>query len=208
MPSRRKNCESYGSFRKNLERARAFLRIFDIDRTSGRPSRDENELLRGAVVFAIGALDAFLHDLVLEIVPRFGGDRGAVRDALRVIAKDDPGLALRMQLAPDSTSRTDEFRAALNDWLESKSFQGPQRVVTALSYIGSSLIWEDFDEASGVNAASRLDHFTRMRHDVVHRGRKPRIVRQDAQQCVDLVGAMAGAINSDVVRNYNEHSGT
>lgn len=202
MPSRRRKCDAYKVLEKNIERARAFLRIFDVDRTAGRPSRDENELLRGSVVFAVAALDAFLHDLVLEIVPQFGGNPSAVRDALRVIGKDDPGLALRMQLSPDGASRTEEFRQALSDWLDTKSFQGPQKVTTALSYVGCPLTWNDLEAAAGTQAAARLDHFTTMRHDIVHRGRKPLIVRQNADECIKLVAAIAAAINSDVVSNY------
>lgn len=60
MPSQRKNCEAYRSFKGNLERARAFLRQFDVDRKSGRPSRDETEFLRGYAVIAIGALDSLV----------------------------------------------------------------------------------------------------------------------------------------------------
>lgn len=204
MPGQRQKCDAYKVFEANAERAHAFVRLFDVDRTRGRPSRDENELLRGSVVFAIGALDAFLHDLVLEIVPRFGGDRVAVRDALRVIGKDDPGLALRMQLAPDTASRTDEFRSALEDWLETKSFQGPKRVAAALEYVGSSLTWDDLRTTAGAKAPARLEHFTNMRHDIVHRGRSPRIIRGGTQECIDLVSALAAAINADVVKYYRD----
>ena len=76
MPGRRK-CDSYKTFDKNIARAGAFLRLFDLDRTQGRPSADDNELLRAAVLFAVGALDSMLSDLILEIIPRFGGDSKA-----------------------------------------------------------------------------------------------------------------------------------
>lgn len=203
MPRRQRKCEAYKVFEKNLERSRAFLRIFDVDRTVGRPSNDENELLRGAIVFAIGALDAFLHELVLEIVPRFGGNRHALVDALRAIAKDDPGLSLRLALAPDGTTKEAEFRAALDDWLEKKSFQGVTKVLNALTYVGVTLTIADFDAHTGVDTAERLEYFTRMRHNVVHRGAKPSVVRSSAQQCVDMIANMGSVINDEGVRYYN-----
>ena len=190
-------------FEKNVGRSRAFLKIFDLDRTSGRPSSQEQELLRGAVVFAIGALDAFLHELVLELVPLFGGDRAALRDALRAIARDDPGLALRMALAPDGVSKEYEFRAALDDWLERKSFQGVEKVSAALTYVGVDLSIADFDAHTHLNTAERLEHFTRMRHNIVHRGASPHIVRRDAGQCVDLIGTIGKVINDAGVEFYN-----
>lgn len=199
----RQKCDAYKVFEKNLERSRAFLRLFDVDRTAGQPSNDAKELLRGAIVFAIGALDAFLHELVLEVVPKFGGNRQALTDALRAIAKDDPGLSLRLALAPDGASKEDEFRVALDDWLERKSFQGVARVANALTYVGVSLGIGDFDQHTGVNTAERLEHYTDLRHRIVHRGAKPAVVRNNAQQCVDLIARMAKAINAEAVAFYN-----
>ena len=72
------------SFRKNLDRARAFIRLHAA-REMGAPSADERELPRGAVVLAIGALDAFLHDLTLEIVPRFGVASPELAASLRTL---------------------------------------------------------------------------------------------------------------------------
>jgi hypothetical protein len=86
-------------FETNLERSRAFLRIFDKDRGVGQPSNDEKELLRGSLVFAVGALDAYLSDLILEIIPAHGPKSPQLSDALREIARADPGLSLRVALA-------------------------------------------------------------------------------------------------------------
>jgi hypothetical protein len=66
-----KRTDSCRIFETNLERSRAFLRIFDTDRRPGRPTSDEKELLRGSLVFAVGALDAYLSDLILEVVPKY-----------------------------------------------------------------------------------------------------------------------------------------
>jgi hypothetical protein len=108
-------------FTTNIYRARAFLEIFDhpngTARGRGRPSDNEKELLRAAVVFAVAALDAYLHDLVLEEVPKRGVHSETLAEALRSIAKDDPALALRVALVDDKKARHEEFRAALDGWL-------------------------------------------------------------------------------------------
>lgn len=199
----RQKCESYKVFEKNLERSRAFLRIFDIDRTAGQPSNDEKELLRGAIVFAIGALEAFLHELVLEVVPTFGGNTKALADALRAIAKEDPALSLRLALAPDGSSKQEEFRLALDDWLEKKSFHGVRMVANAMTYVGFNLLITDFDQHTLVNTAERLEHYTQMRHNIVHRGARPAVVRNNAQECVDVIAAIVFAINAKAIELYN-----
>ena len=203
VPGPRKKCDSFKVFERNVERSRAFLRLFDVDRTVGQPSNDEKELLRGTIVFAIGALDAFLHELVLEVVPKFGGNRSALVDALRAIAREDPGLALRLSLAPDDKSKEDEFRAALDGWLERKSFQGVERVVAALRYVGVGLTIEDFDCSTGLKTAERLDRYTKMRHDIVHRGQRPSVVRNNAQECVDMIAKIGSTVNQEAVILYN-----
>lgn len=200
----RQKTEAYKVFEKNLERSNAFLRLFDVDRTVGQPTNDEKELLRGAVVFAIGALDAFLHELVLEIVPKFGGNRSALAEALRSIARDDPGLSLRIVLAAQGGGPIDEeFREALDSWLEKKSFQGVTRVASALSYVGVKLSIKDFDQVTGLNTGERLEYYTDMRHSIVHRGLRPNAVRSSAAECVAMIAAMAKAINAETVKFYN-----
>lgn len=191
-------------FDLNSQRARAFLRVFDgpAGRTQGQPSNDEKELLRGAVVFAVGALDGYLHELVLEIVPKYGGNQQKLAGPLRAIAKDDPSLALRLALSPSGGDKVAEFRDALDLWLSSKSFQGPEAVVTAMGYVGAVISWQQFNDASGVDAAARLTHFTKMRHGIVHRG-EPDIKRKQADECVSLVEVMAHTIDNSVVSSYS-----
>jgi hypothetical protein len=50
MSPRVQKTEAFRVFEANLERSRAFLRIFDKDRGVGQPSNDEKELLRGSQV--------------------------------------------------------------------------------------------------------------------------------------------------------------
>src|SRR5258708_5608263 len=111
MAGKRRKTEAYKVFEANLERSRAFPRIFNNEagggRGRGKPSNDEKELLRGCLVFAVGALDAYLSDLILEIVPQFGPKSPSLSAALTQIAKSDPGLALRVTLATGSDKQVE-----------------------------------------------------------------------------------------------------
>lgn len=204
--TRTRKTEAYKVFEANLERSRAFLRIFDNKRGGGRnrgqPSSDEKELLRGSLVFAVGALDAYLSDLILEIVPAYTPNSQSLKTALKEIAKSDPGLALRVTLCPSDRDRRAEFQTALSDWLESKSFQGAEKVMNALSYLGCALTWPEFDIATQKSAAKELERITEERHDIVHRGRQPYVRRKPAEETIDLIAAMAGLINKKVTELY------
>ena len=207
MPAKRTRCEAYKAFLVNINRSRAFLRMFDEPggkpRGAGQPSSDEKELLRGALVFAVGSLDGFLHELILELVPRFGGVRPALNDALKQISRDDPALALRMNLAEGEADKRTAFANALDVWLSQKSFQGPEAVRRAMEYVGCTVTWGDFDKATSKKTAERLQHFTEQRHRMVHRGARPSVGRATAGECVELVETIAGLINQESVKLYH-----
>lgn len=196
---KRRKCESFVVFEKNLKRSRSFITIFgEENRPAGAPSNDERELLRGALVFAIGALDNFIHELILEIVPKFGGDKGAMKQPLTSIAKSDPSLALRVALASPAGAEQ-EFRDGLNAWLETQSFHGVTRIIGAMGYLGVKL-----DETSlPADWKVRLEGFTDERHQIVHRGSTKVIKRDDAKACTDLVEAIGKAINIQAVKFYH-----
>lgn len=200
--------ESYIVFRTNLHRSRSFLRSFDgpKGRSRGRPTDDEKELLRAAVVFAIAALDAYLHDVVLEEIPKKGVQSEQLREALRGIAKEDPSLALRVALADGAEARRAEFRSALDGWLATKAFQGPEAVMRAMAFVGCTLTAPEIEARLGRPWTSQLAEFTRMRHQMVHRGESPYIRRQHAGECVDLVSQLVEAIDFVVAGNTVDHN--
>jgi len=203
MPRQRTECDAFTVFKKNIIRARAFLRLFDETGGPGQPSNDRKELLRGTVVFSIGALDAFLNDLVLELVPRFGPISEDLSEGLKSIAKEDPTLALRIALAPDEASRRKQFSEALERWLTTKTFHGPQAVIKAAGYVGCSVNWDLLNADTGLDVPQELRKFTDMRHEIVHRGARPYVRRHHAQTCVDIVGAITKSLNSEAVQHYS-----
>ena len=190
------------AFETNISRTAAFLRIFDRPngrpRTRGRPTDNEKELLRATVVFAVATLDAYLHDLVLEQVPRRGIQSGEMREALKTIAKDDPSLALRVALTDDKSQRLDEFRAALDSWLSSKAFHGPEAVIRALGFVGCPTNERVLASQLGEDWATQLREWTDKRHRMVHRAEQPYIRRADAGRCVDLVRRIVSVVDESV----------
>lgn len=189
---------SLKAFDVNIDRARGFLNIFDADRGRGRPTRDENELLRGCLVFAVGALDAYLSDLVLEVIPAYPAKSPTLDQALKTIAREDPGLSLRIVLEADNAARQDVFRNALRRWLDGRTFQGTERVQNALGYLGCAITWKEFDQWTEVNTSRELQRITEDRHAIVHSGRRPPITRQHAGNAVDLVADIAEVIDTRV----------
>ena len=67
-----------------------------------------------------------------------------------------------------------------------------------MAFVGSNLTWGDINQAAGVDAASRLSHFTQMRYDIVHRGKRPYIRRAQPVKCIHITGSIASTIDADI----------
>lgn len=198
--ARKRKCASYSVFEKNVNRSRAFIRVFDGDtpRKRGKPTNDEVELLRGSVVFAVGALDSFMTDLILELVPKFGGNAEAMGGPLKEIAKAEPALALRVALS-SKTDAQNEFRSALSDWIETKSFHGVAKIMNGIKYIGVTLD----DSILPEGWQKTLDQYTEMRHQIVHRGDTSTVRLENARECAELIEALGQSINKSAVKLYH-----
>lgn len=75
MPPAKKLTESFKRLQKNLSRGETLLaEFFDKPggkaRGVGQPKAHEQELLRAVLVLTVGALDAFLSELLIELLPR------------------------------------------------------------------------------------------------------------------------------------------
>lgn len=205
MGRQKEKTGAYKVLEITLDRAEAFLRIFGDGRSVGKPSADDVELLRGAVVFAVGALDAFLRDVVVEIVPAFAPATPALGDALTKIAKDKPGLALEVAFASAKSPSAAQacFGKALDDYLSTQSFQGAAAVIRALGYLGIEIgdgKLDGFVDRRGF--AKDLARYTTMRHGMVHRGETPKLKRDEVKACIDLVRTIGTRVNQEVVTRF------
>lgn len=195
-------------FLKNLRRAGYFVDFFDQN-TSGRayPTKPARELLCSVVVFSVSALDAYLRDLIVEVVCDYAmtdqGMTDRLGSGLRQIGKENPDLALRIALAPDQAGRKEAFRQGLHNWLSDRSLQGPRRVEEVLGYVDCSIRWSEFSQATGHrNAREALEEVTKQRHNLVHRYDWRPISREEAVSALELIKAIGSRIDQRVCERY------
>src|SRR5690242_4110877 len=96
-------------FDLNIKRSGWFLEIHQaVQGGAGAPLMPVRELPRAAVVFAIGALDAYLSEVSAEVMVRQLESASLppeARDILRRIQSELPMLALELALLPSHTDR-------------------------------------------------------------------------------------------------------
>lgn len=89
--------------------------------TRGAPKLAPRELPRGAVVFAVGALDSYLSDVSAEVMIyqcQQDDVTGDTRTIMRTVSQQLPGLALELAITEDDTDRVDRLRSAIVDHLQ------------------------------------------------------------------------------------------
>ncbi len=137
---------SFKRLRKNLNRADTLLKHFfdrpgGKPRSVGQPKAHEQELLRAVLVLTVGALDAFLSELLVELLPGLArvSPEAAVFDR---IARENPGLVLRAMYL----GGIDEALAeAIEAHFQAKTMHGAKAVRQVSDWWGmgsSSVRWE------------------------------------------------------------------
>lgn len=205
---------------KNLDRSRAFTKMFFAatqKRGRGQPSQEENELKRAAVIFSIGALDAYLSEvsaevLITQLERANVCQNGDARQLLRRIAKEIDTLPLELALVTDVQTRRAVARDALLDHLTSSvSNHGSTAIATTLRRIGVEDIrslWATLDDqrpywpklaTASRTSAAILDHWTGVRHEIVHRGVAPRVAGQQAEELIEFVATVGKAVDSQAI---------
>jgi hypothetical protein len=192
--------------KRNLERATYFLDIHEGTQAGpGTPNNKRRELPRGAVVFAIGALDAYLSEVAAEVmVAQFehGQAAGDARKTLEAIQRAVPTLAIQLAVAGPEVNRVEVLRGAIVDhFYDQVSNHGSKAVSATIQRMGRSPneVWEAVKAAGEGEAQKRLDDWTDKRHAIVHRGQRPQINRNPARACVRLVEAICVAVDSAAI---------
>ncbi len=171
------------TFDLNIERAGYFLELHGNLQGGkpGAPLKPVRELPRASVVFAVGALDAYLSDMSAEVLLALLARSVAsteARDLLGKIQRELPTLALEVLLLSDSAARKTRVQEALSDHLYNKvSHHGPTGVATALVRIGGKPadVWSALASKGFANPETELDRWTKCRHEIVHQGKKPTV---------------------------------
>ena len=189
-------------FDTNIVRASYFLDIHERTQEGvGAPSRARRELPRGAVVFAVGALDAFISELSAEVMVRqleAAMPLPEQREILRRMQSELPTLALETALIPDHADRVFRIHDSIVAYFQNNvSNLGSKAVSAAVMRIGGRPItlWNEVS-ALWPKAADELDQWTEVRHKIVHRGEKPRVWRPHARRLIELVKAIASSLDS------------
>jgi hypothetical protein len=180
--------------KRNLERASFFLDIHQgTQQGPGTPDNKRRELPRGALVFAIGALDAYLSEVAAEVmVAQFerGQATGDGRKVLEAIQRATPTLAIELAVAKPEVDRAAALRRAIVEhFYDQVSNHGAKAVSATVQRMGksSSAVWDAVEAAGEASPQQRLDEWTDKRHAIIHRGQRPTVNREPARTCVKLV---------------------
>lgn len=201
--------------KRNLERATFFLDIHQgTQQGPGTPDNKRRELPRGAVVFAIGALDAYLSEVAAEVmVAQFerGQATGDSRKILEAIQRTSPTLAIELAVAEPQVDRAAMLRRAIVDhFYDQVSNHGAKAVSTTVQRMGksSNAVWAAVEAAGEAQPQQRLDDWTDKRHAIVHRGQRPTVNREPARTCVKLVEIICSEIDKIASEAKHEVAGT
>ncbi len=190
------------TFRINAERASYFLDIHEgAQQGAGAPPTRFRELPRGAVVFAIGALDAYLSEVSAEVIVRdlqAALASSEVREVLKRIHSDVPTLALEVAVLPQQIDRVERLRDAIVDYFQNRvSMHGSKGVSATAGRIGGRAadVWSALGSRGHLRAQEDLDKWTTIRHQIVHQGMKPRVWRDHARDCIRLISAIVDVVD-------------
>lgn len=210
--------EAHKTFALTIKRPQALLEMFDAGslkptkgakRGPGKPSWQENELLRASVITAIGALDAYLSDAAAEVLVAQlehadtpGSD---ARNVLKQVMDEIKTLPLELALVTDATKRRGVAQTAIQEHLANRvSNHGAKGVAGTLGRMGETIDWSKLDKGITPDLklksvkdspAALLDAWTQRRHQLVHQGKALNISSPSAHALVDFVVAIANVVD-------------
>lgn len=195
--------EAHSTFETNVKRASWFLDIHEWAQGGGRgaPLTPLRELPRGAVVFAVGALDAYLSEvsaevLVAQLQTSLPGQE--TRELLKRVQGEIPTLALEVALLPGPHERTARIKDAVTDYFHNRVSQhGAKAVSATVQRLGGKPadVWSAIGSKGSSDPQTRLDTWTDVRHQIVHQGKKPSVTRKQARRCIELLMAVAEEVD-------------
>ncbi len=207
-----KRCtESKKAFDGNVQRARYFLEIHEeAQKGRGSPSNRYRELPRAALVFAVGAIDAYLAEVTAEVlvsklhrsVPE-GEPESPPRQLLNLLAKEIPGLALETVLMPDTSRRLAHVQRTVADHFHNKvTSHGAEAVGRAIERMGGRAVdlWSALKKSGGERPQVRLNRWTERRHKIVHQGQRPQVRRDDAKRFIDFTTELVERLDERAVQ--------
>jgi len=194
---------SFKRLRKSLNRGDTLLdKFFDRPggkvRSVGKPKAHEQELLRAVLVLTIGSLDAFLSELLVELLPGMArvSPEAAVFDR---VAKENPGLVLRAMYLGGIEEALSE---AIEAHFQAKTMHGAKAVRQVSDWCSLGLSDASYNSTRFPAALPTFDGWTEKRHRIVHTGELVKMKRTDASDVIALVESIGKTLNDAARKTY------
>lgn len=159
-----------------MDRVAGVLRLHPILHGGpGRPRRHVSDVLRGALVLAVGALDGLVLDAVLETIEP-AARKGDCGPSVSKWIKDNPD---RLLMSFASATPLEELTALCRDELSTISFQRSKMIEGVLWDVGkcpspwataANDLTSSKDRWTAARVTERLDEFVLRRHRIAHAG--------------------------------------
>ena len=212
------------NFSKTIERAENLLSLHRQAYKRGRPPTDWTvDVLRSAVVFAVAALDAYMHDKIVETIPliiKHGtqGIPGKFVDILKEQVKYEGLLSIMFRSRPQ-----DHLVTAIRKSYEKRTLQDPADIENAIKIIGVDDLWFSMSvqlkkrkgKSRKINKSGAkifLEKYVLRRHHIVHEGDRYTskihkdklrdIKREFVVNCIKDIKAFVKALNKIIDQKY------
>lgn len=156
----------FGQFAGNIARARELVGIGQA--VSGMTPLDLTDMYRAALVQAVAALDAWVHDVVLDMaVEILTGVRPPGSNTKLGL---NLGAMTQLLTAPNGLELEMRSKVLVNERLSVETFQKPDDVAKAFAMVGVGAIWSTaFGSGNAEAAKTALSVVVWRRNQIVHR---------------------------------------
>ena len=201
---------AYEEFVKTNERAQKLIETHKELNPRGKPKVEHADILRAAVVLCVAAMDAYLHDLVVEKIARFVRAKkgtnlpGGLVTMIKENVSHDRLVGILFEKRPLAHIAT-VVRKATAD----RTYQEPAKIEGVLKILGVQDLWFQVGRELGITkekAKVFIQSYVTRRHEIVHRGdlgaakktkgKLRKISRPYAEKCVRDVSKFVEAINT------------
>jgi len=193
------------AFDESMKRAQSFLVAYrELHGKRGRVPKARADLLRGVVVFAVAAMDAYVRDTVASNLAKLVASRAkANRDLPEELVKVvDSAMNTKALIKAAYASRPgSHIRSAVEGILAERSFQSARAIEDAFKIIGlddlTAKVAEECSD-SKKQLERKIREIAKRRHQIVHQAdlhqdkqhkRKPREIKvgfvEDALKTID-----------------------
>lgn len=155
----------FAQFSANITRSRELVGLGQA--LSGMTPLDLTDMYRAALVQAVAALDAWVHDVVLDMaVDILTGIRPPGSNTKLGL---NLGAMTQLLSAPNSLELQMRSKVLVNERLSAETFQKPDDIARAFAMVGVNAIWSTAYGNAAEAAKTALSVVVRRRNQIVHR---------------------------------------